>query len=239
MVISVHEYLLTTCTPNLYFKKILKLFISRTDNLICWVFFIKKCIIEWNCFSLILFFIYLFIQRFIKFSLNGLVYTEYVSNRVLHAYVCLEGSQFTVNSLLLVRDKCLTANLHLYELIYKQLIDIYENCPDAANKEIIMSPAHFDNFGYQRALTLTNKYEFTVINLKLNVYSCKSERVGSAHSPVTYIALVHANVLISTWGVFFLIQTLCIVIKTVFSNWQRISTALTVLQNWLLKCKRM
>lgn len=38
MVISVHEYLLTTCTPNLYFKKILKLFISRTDNLFCWVF---------------------------------------------------------------------------------------------------------------------------------------------------------------------------------------------------------
>lgn len=167
------------------------------------------------------------------------MYTEYVSNRVLHTYVCLEGSQFTVNSLLLVRDKCLTANLHLYELIYKQLNDIYENCPDAANKEIIMSPAHFDNFGYQRALTLTNKYGFTVINLKLNVYSCKSERVGSAHSPVTYIALVHANVLISTWCVFFLIQTLCIVIKTVFSNWQRISTALTVLQNWLLKCKRM
>lgn len=146
---------------------------------------------------------------------------------------------FTVNSLLLVRDKCLTANLHLYELLYKQQIDIYENCPDAANKEIIMSPAHFDNFGYQRALTLTNKYDFTVINLKLNVYSCKSERVGSAHSPVTYIALVHANVLISKWCVFFLIQTLCIVIKTVFSNWQRISTALTVLQNWLLKCKRM
>lgn len=95
---------------------------------------------------------------------------------------------------------------------YKQLIDIYENCPDAANKEIIMSPAHFDNFCYQR--TLTNKYDFTVINLKLNVYS----RVGSAHSPVTYIALVHANVLISKWCVFFLIQTLCIVIKTVFSN---------------------
>lgn len=111
---------------------------------------------------------------------------------------------FTVNSLLLVRDKCLTANLHLYELIYKQLIDIYENCPDTANNEIIMSPAHFDNFGYQRALTLTNKYDFTVINLKLNVYSCKSERVGSAHSPVTYIALVNANVLISTWCVFFL-----------------------------------
>lgn len=92
------------------------------------------------------------------------MYTEYVSNRVLHAYVCLEGSQFTVNSLLLVRDKCLTANLHLYELIYKQLIDIYENCPDAANNEIIMSPAHFDNYGYQRALTLTNKYDFTVAN---------------------------------------------------------------------------
>lgn len=97
------------------------------------------------------------------------MYTEYVSNRVLHAYVCLEGSQFTVNSLLLVRDKCPTANLHLYELTYKQLNDIYENCPDAANKEIIMSPAHFDNFGYQRALTLTNKYEFTVINLNLQI----------------------------------------------------------------------
>lgn len=97
------------------------------------------------------------------------MYTEYVSNRVLHAYVCLEGSQFTVNSLLLVRDKCLTANLHLYERIYKQLNDIYENCPDAANNEIIMSPAHFDNFGYQRALTLTNKYEFTVERLLLQI----------------------------------------------------------------------
>lgn len=170
MVISVHEYLLTTCTPNLYFKKILKLFFQeQTTYFVGFLYFIKKCLIEWNCFSLILLFIHLFIQRFIKFSLNGSVYTEYVSNRVLHAYVCLEGSQFTVNSLLLVRNKCLTANLHLYELIYKQLIDIYENCPDAANKEIIMSPAHFDNFGYQRALTLTNKYEFTVERLLLQI----------------------------------------------------------------------
>lgn len=49
---------------------------------------------------------------------------------------------------------------------YLQATDWY---PDAANNEIIMSPAHFDNFGYQRALSLTNKYEFTVINLKLQI----------------------------------------------------------------------
>lgn len=46
MVISVHEYLLTTCTPNLYFKKILKLFFQeQTTYFVGFLYFIKKCII--------------------------------------------------------------------------------------------------------------------------------------------------------------------------------------------------